>query len=87
VNGAHSPFRQRVESVAEELREAGLAADAMVLDGEPNRQLLQEAERWGANCIFLGAKGHGKISRFVIGSVSASVAARALCSVEVVRTT
>lgn len=53
--------------------------------GEPISTLLDEATGWGADAIFLGAKGHGLLERIVIGSVSAGVAARARCSVEVVR--
>ena len=40
----------------------------------------------GASCIFVGAKGLRSVERFLTGSVSASVAARAHCSVELVRT-
>jgi nucleotide-binding universal stress UspA family protein len=79
-------FRSRVDAVARELREVGLEAESVVLDGDPKRSLPEEAEQWGADCIFLGAKGYGKIARIVIGSVSSAVAARAKCSVEVVRT-
>ena len=46
---------------------------------------LEEAERWGADCIFLGAKGHSRFERLLLGSVSTAVSARAHCSVEVVR--
>ena len=58
-------------------------------DGAPRsgavRVIIREAERWSADCIFVGAKGQSAIERFLLGSVSASVAARAPCSVEVVR--
>jgi nucleotide-binding universal stress UspA family protein len=47
--------------------------------------LITEAEDWDADCIFVGAKGMRGIERLLIGSVSAAVAARAHCSVEVVR--
>jgi nucleotide-binding universal stress UspA family protein len=47
--------------------------------------LLNEAEAWHADCVFLGAKGISRIERFLLGSVSSSVAARAHCSVEVIR--
>ena len=78
-------FRRRVDATAGKLREAGLSAVGVVLEGNPKRVLLDEAERSRADCIFLGAKGHNLIDRFLLGSVSATVAARAHCSVEVVR--
>ena len=78
-------FRRRADTVVEELREVGLSAVSVVTVGDPKRVLLDEAEEWGADCIFLGAKGHSRIDKVLLGSVSAAVAARALCSVEVVR--
>jgi nucleotide-binding universal stress UspA family protein len=76
---------EAVEAVAAELRAAGLTATPLVGEGDAKQLLVQEAERWPADCIFLGAKGHSAMERFLLGSVSASVAARARCSVEVVR--
>jgi nucleotide-binding universal stress UspA family protein len=81
----HSWACEAVEAVASELRKQGLEATPLVESGDPKRVLLDEAERWNADCIFVGAKGHGRVERFLIGSVSAAVAARARCSVEVVR--
>lgn len=80
-----SLIRGRAALAAQALRGAGLAAEPVVLDGDPKHALLEEAERWGADCVFLGAKGHSALERFTLGSVSAAVAARAHCSVEVVR--
>ena len=77
--------RRAVGAVGEELRSAGLVATPLVKEGDPKRVLVEEAERWPADCIFVGAKGHGGLERFLLGSVSAAVAARAPCSVEVVR--
>lgn len=74
-----------VDAVAQELRSAGLLATSLVAEGDPKRFLVAEAERWPADCIFVGARGHNAVERFLIGSVSASIAARAPCSVEVVR--
>jgi nucleotide-binding universal stress UspA family protein len=71
--------------VAEELTAAGLVATPVVVEGDPKRLLLEEAERWEADCVVLGAKGHSGLERFLLGSVSAAVAARAHCSVEVIR--
>jgi nucleotide-binding universal stress UspA family protein len=77
--------RRAVGAVAEELRSVGLLATPLVAEGNPKRVLLEEAERWKADGIFVGAKGHSRLERFLLGSVSAAVAARASCSVEVVR--
>jgi nucleotide-binding universal stress UspA family protein len=76
---------EAVAAVAAELRSAGLTASPVVEEADAKQFLVQEAERWSADCIFVGAKGHSAIERFLLGSVSASVAARAPCSVEVVR--
>lgn len=54
--------------------------------GDPKKELPQAAEEWGADCIFVGSAGFSnRFERFVLGSISAAVAARAHCSVEVVR--
>jgi nucleotide-binding universal stress UspA family protein len=78
-------FRQRVETVVTDLREAGLEADGVLRDGDAARVLIEEAARWKADCIFLGAKRHGALGQVLLGSVSAAVAEGAHCSVEVVR--
>ncbi|MGB9181473.1 MAG: universal stress protein [Pyrinomonadaceae bacterium] len=90
VAAVNQDVRQLVLAVAEraatELRKAGLAASAFVKEGDPKRVLVAEAEEWGADSIFLGSTGTGsRFERFLLGSVSAAVAARAHCSVEVVR--
>jgi nucleotide-binding universal stress UspA family protein len=77
--------REAVESVAAELRAAGLTAISVVEEGNPRQVLLDHASQWSADCIFLGARGHSALERFLLGSVSAAVSARASCSVEVVR--
>ena len=70
---------------AEVLRASGLDAEVMIRRGHPTQQLLDEAETWVAHGIFVGAKGVRGIERLLLGSVSAALAARAHCSVEVVR--
>jgi nucleotide-binding universal stress UspA family protein len=74
-----------VEARAERLRRRGLDAHARVVRGAPTGALLQVAHTTGADCIFLGARGLRRVARFLLGSVSAGVAGRAQCSVEVVR--
>ena len=77
--------RKMVEAAAERLRGAGLTVSSHIVDGDPKLVLTEEAEYWGADCIFVGASGLGGLERFVLGSVSMSVATRSHCSVEVVR--
>ena len=74
-----------VERSARELQKAGLTATAAVRDGDARSVLLEEAESWPADCIFVGAQGLTAVERFLMGSVSAAAASRAKCSVEVVR--
>ncbi len=74
-----------VDAAVARLDAAGLKSEAVVKEGSPKEVLIGEAESWGADCIFLGARGMGRIERFLIGSVSSAVAARAHCSVEVAR--
>lgn len=69
-----------------QLTDAGLAVSTEVKRGDPKHLILEEAQGWGADCIFVGAKGLRGIERFLLGSVASSIAARAPCSVEVVRT-
>ena len=77
--------RQVFQPLADNLRACGLDAEVMIRRGNPTNELLDEAETWGANCIFLGPKGTRGIDRLLLGSVSSAVAARAHCSVEIVR--
>ena len=46
---------------------------------------LNEAEKFDADLIVVGSHGHGGIGRFLLGSVSQSVALHAACSVLIVR--
>jgi nucleotide-binding universal stress UspA family protein len=82
---SREPARQIFEPAAAKLRSAGLDAEVMIRTGNPRDQIIEEAESWGADGIFVGAKGLRGIDRLLLGSVSSSVSARAQCSVEVVR--
>jgi nucleotide-binding universal stress UspA family protein len=71
---------------AEELKDSTLKVSTEIAVGDPRRVLIEKADASGADCIFVGSVGfNNRFERFVLGSVSASVAARAHCSVEVVR--
>src|ERR1041385_3696892 len=83
----HKNSQRFVDAAARKLKSAGLRAMADVLEGDPKKILVQVAEEWRADCIFVGATGlTNRIERFLLGSTAAAVASRAHCSVEVVRT-
>jgi nucleotide-binding universal stress UspA family protein len=75
-----------VEGAAERLGSTGLKVSTVVKEQEPKALPCSEAEGFRADRIFVGARGMGRLERFLIGSVSLGVAARAHCSVEVIRT-
>ena len=82
--------RAKIEKLAADaaqlIRASGLHASTEIEEGDPKQVLPKMAEKWGANSIFVGATGFSnRFERFLLGSVSAAVAARAHCSVEVVR--
>jgi nucleotide-binding universal stress UspA family protein len=79
-------IREGARPVIQTLRNAGLDIGEPVLRrGNPKKVLTDEAETWQADCIFVGAKGMSRVEQVLLGSVSGAVAARAYCSVEVVR--
>ncbi len=77
---------QIAEKAAEKLSESDLRVTKLVRSGDPKKILVERAEEIEADAIFLGSTGvSGSVERLLLGSVSAAVAARANCSVEVVR--
>lgn len=82
--------RQWVEKLAlsslMSLRSKSISASLHLHAGNPKRVLVEHADSWGADCIFVGANAFGGwVERFLLGSTAAAVAARAHCSVEMVR--
>lgn len=78
--------KQIAEQAAERLGESNLKVTTLVRSGDPKQTLVKRAEEIEADAIFVGSTGvSGSLERLLLGSVSAAVAARASCSVEVVR--
>jgi nucleotide-binding universal stress UspA family protein len=68
-----------------QLTTVGLRVSRVVKEGDPKRTLLNEAVEWGADAVFVGSSGLGRLERLLLGSVASAVVTRAPCSVEVVR--
>jgi nucleotide-binding universal stress UspA family protein len=85
TNDAHA--RDAVQKGGSILRKAGLCVMEEVLEPResPVRAVMGMADLWNADLIVLGSHGRRGFDRYVMGSVSESVALHAHCSVEVVR--
>lgn len=80
--------RMMVEWAENELSAIGLNVSAAILKGDPQAVLIEEARKWDADSIFVGARRlSGAFERFWFGSVSTALVTKAHCSVEVVRST
>lgn len=78
--------RRMVEWAADELSAIGLRVSVAIEQGDPRRVLVEEARKWDADSIFVGARRFGgTLERFRLGSVSTALVTKAHCSVEVVR--
>jgi len=74
-----------VAKFAEMLSSNNLKVTTSVGKGDPKSKILDAAEQWKADLIVLGSIGQTGLERFLMGSVSDTVACHARCSVEVVR--
>jgi nucleotide-binding universal stress UspA family protein len=86
----HTQSQHMALSAAKALRDGlnndKITVSSVVETGDPKRVLIKHADEFGADCIFTGATGFSnRLERLVLGSVSSAIAARATCSVEVVR--
>ncbi len=86
-SAARKVAEDAVEKAAEILRnkKLSLSITTAVGNGSPKHIILNEAEKFNAGLIVVGSHGHGIIGRFLLGSVSQSVALHAACSVLIVR--
>jgi nucleotide-binding universal stress UspA family protein len=78
--------RTMVGWATEELRAIGLSVAVEIKQGEPERTLIEEAHKWKADSIFVGALGLDIFGeRSDLGSVARGLVTNAPSSVEVVR--
>jgi len=74
-----------LEEARTRLGGGGLTTEADVAIGDPKSEIIRIAEEWGADLLVLGARGLSRFKRFLLGSVSLSVARHAPCPVLVVK--
>lgn len=71
--------------LSKELRKAGFASQPVVEEGDATHSIVEFAEKWHPDYIFLGSHGRTGWKRLALGSVSESVAHKVPCSVVIVR--
>ena len=64
---------------------AGHETGTAIAHGDPRDLIPAHAEAIGASCLLLGARGRHHATRRRLGTVASAVAARAHCTVEIVR--
>jgi nucleotide-binding universal stress UspA family protein len=77
--------RALVDKYAQQLRADGYNVDFAVEGGDVRETIIESAERWHADLVVLGSRGHTGMERLLLGSVAESVVRHANCSVLVVR--
>jgi nucleotide-binding universal stress UspA family protein len=81
--------KDMVDQTAEDIRahfpDLGTQLTKKVVKGKPEKEIVEEAENWGADLIIMGSHGYGFWRRSLLGSVSESVVHHAPCSVLVVK--
>ncbi len=78
--------RTMLDWATEQLRAIGLTVTAEIKEGDPQRVLIDEAQEWQADSVFVGSRGFSSnLERFRAGSVSTGLVTGAPCSVEIVR--
>jgi nucleotide-binding universal stress UspA family protein len=77
--------RELADGMAQDLRRAGLRAEAELRDGDPAGELIASAAASRADVIVIGTHGRTGLARVVLGSVARKVLTHAPCSVLVVR--
>jgi nucleotide-binding universal stress UspA family protein len=84
---ARGDAHQTAAGACERVRALGRSweVSAEALSGAPAREIIRRAQEWRADLVVAGTQGLSAIGRFLLGSVSKSVAADAHCSVRVAR--
>lgn len=77
--------RRVVDEARATLAPRGFDIETDVVIGNPKHEISRIAGEWNADLVVLGARGLGRIKRFLLGSVSLAVARHASCPVLVVK--
>jgi nucleotide-binding universal stress UspA family protein len=81
----HQEHRQ-IQGIADRIREDGLDATALLVQGPTAETILKQAMKLSADIIVIGTHGRGAVYKLLVGSVSESIIHKAECPIFVVPT-
>lgn len=65
--------REATEQVKERARDAGVACEGAVAEGDPGTELLRISRESGMDLLIMGSTGRGGLNRMLLGSVAEKV--------------
>ena len=65
--------RARLEELAQDLRQDGIEASTLLVQGPLSATILKEADKLGVNAILMGSHARGQLHELLIGSTSRGV--------------
>lgn len=78
--------KEVLEREAERIEGSGVSVkETHLREGRADEEIVGVAEEIGAGLIVMGSRGHGRLRRTLLGSVSESVVRHAHCPVTIVR--
>src|SRR5215207_6285121 len=84
--GLRREDQRMLDEYVDHLRKAGgTVAESYLRVGEAAKEIVEVAEELGVGLVVLGGRGHGRIRRALMGSVSMGVLRHAHCSVLIAR--
>jgi nucleotide-binding universal stress UspA family protein len=77
--------QELVSRAEQKLKDAGLATEARVIQGDPREALIETVKTDAIDLLVVGSHGRTGLAKILMGSVAAHVMAHAPCSVLVVK--
>ena len=78
--------KEMLEQQAKRIEESGVSVkETHLREGRAEEEIVEVAAQIGAGLIVMGSRGHGRLRRALMGSVSDAVVRHAHCPVTIVR--